>query len=257
MCTEAPKHKGLGIALFVIYIGVVFMLSNLKVISQELKEVLISWQMLLVGIGVVMFIRKKWFPGIIMLVLGLITIQSKVCKIYTDNPLCIIDTDLHAIFHTYWPVLLIILGVFIIVGASKKKENQFYSFGKKRKYRHECGNSVESSADYFNRDLMFSGAKQIVFSQQFKGGEANVAFAGLEIDLRKAKMDPSGAVIEMNAFCGGITLYVPNTWRIDMRSDALFGGFEDHRNILEDTDPNSPILTLKISCLFGGGEIKN
>ena len=50
---------------------------------------------------------------------------------------------------------------------------------------------------------------------------------GVDLDLRKARMGPSPAVLDVVAFWGGIELKVPAGWNVEGQVMPILGGFED------------------------------
>lgn len=242
-------NNGIGFALLLILLGSIFLLLNLNIIPIELKPILISWQMLLIAIGIWCLIKRNYLAGIILIAVGGFFIYPSLSSIYPQY-FAEIDID----FETYWPVFIIILGAIIIfsgiIPSSKRHRNSY------RKERLKAADY--DSGEYLDKNVMFGGAEHIILSQNFKGGEGNVMFGELIIDLRKTKPTESKMHLELNAMFGSIILYVPSNWKVDLHSSTIFGSFQNLR-ISDDytLDETAPEIFIKGSCMFGSGEIRN
>jgi hypothetical protein len=66
------------------------------------------------------------------------------------------------------------------------------------------------------------------------------------------------AVIEANAAFGAIELRVPETWRVSMQGNAVFGAYED-KTIPPRPEPGAetPTLVIKGGTAFGAVIIRN
>jgi predicted membrane protein len=106
-------------------------------------------------------------------------------------------------------------------------------------------------------DLMqvMGGAKTVITTPDFKGGQATAVMGGCEIDLRGASM-PEGrpAVIDTFAFWGGIEIKVPDDWEVVSRGNAVLGGFVNNARPLAGSRRRLVVTGLAI---MGGVEVKN
>ena len=78
---------------------------------------------------------------------------------------------------------------------------------------------------------------------------------GCEIDLRDAELAPEGAVIDVFAFWGGVTLRVPQHWLIDLRVLPIMGGAEDKTQ--QKRGQGEACLVVRGFAMMGGVEIGN
>lgn len=252
---DKGRHEGTGgFALFLILFGGIYLLLNVGIIPIAYKPLLVSWQMLLIGIGIWSLIRRKIVSGICLIAVGTFFIYSKFCAIFPEYFDCI-DIDVR----TYWPVLLIFLGIMLIV------QNPFFS-RKRYDWKNDDSDDIKvkrngyetNSADFIDKSLMFGSSEQIVLSQNFRGGEGNVMFGELIIDLRKAKLGEGNRKLAINVMFGSAIIYVPSDWAVEIQSSTVFGSIEDKRNL--STNPQQSTestLIIKASAMFGGGEIRN
>jgi predicted membrane protein len=85
----------------------------------------------------------------------------------------------------------------------------------------------------------------------FKGGSLLTWFGGGDVDLRGVRLDPAGATLNVRTLFGGGRLIVPETWNVDLRLRAVFGGSADIRPAFERA-PDAPTLVVEGIALFGG-----
>ena len=98
---------------------------------------------------------------------------------------------------------------------------------------------------------IYTGNDFVSRSRSFRGGSVLTWYGGGTIDLRGATLDPAGATLVARTIFGGFRLVVPETWRVDQRVTAIFGGVGDARDP-EAVLPDGPTLVLEGLALFGG-----
>ena len=209
--------------IFIVVVGVVLLLFNLRLIPYELYF-LKSWQMLLIAIGVFNFLNGKRTPAIILVSVGAFFLMEEF------GPYDLRD---------FWPVIIIAIGVAFIF----------------RKKGIRSGN--EKSEHFFDDVNIFGGGDKQFTSQQLEGGRVTNIFGGSSIDLRDSR-PVVGETIEIEVFTmfGGCDILVPEDWRVKIEAVSIFGGFNDERRAPE-THEDSPSVIIKGFTMFGGGELKN
>ena len=85
----------------------------------------------------------------------------------------------------------------------------------------------------------------------FKGGSLLTWFGGGDVDLRGVRLDPGGATLTVKTLFGGGRLFVPESWNVDLRVRAVFGGSADIRPAYERA-PDAPTLVVDGFAVFGG-----
>ena len=85
----------------------------------------------------------------------------------------------------------------------------------------------------------------------FRRGSVLTWYGGGTVDLRGATLDPAGAKLAVRTIFGGFRLVVPETWRVEQRVVAIFGGIGDGRDASK-VDELGPTLVLEGFALFGG-----
>lgn len=228
---SASNRAIIGVVL--VLAGFFLVIRNTGIFPDFIDNVIFSWPMLLVVIGVVMTLgASEKTAGIIVMAVGA----------FFMIPLLFRET-----FHMYnmfWPSIFIIVGIIFIVSRQKG----FHSVTTK-------GVVGDDYVDYVN---VFSGGERQIISQNFKGGKITAIFGGIELDLTKAGLAPGVSELELACIFGGATLIVPDDWYITIEVTPILGGFSDSRKLLPGRaiDP-SKHLVIKGAVIFGGGEIKS
>ncbi|MEO9868964.1 LiaF transmembrane domain-containing protein [Ekhidna sp.] len=219
MASSSPKRAIIGFIF--VSIGCIFLLDNLG-FDIDLPYYLFSWPAIFVAIGVVNLLSGNSRAAVIFF--GLATI-------FYLHYFRIIS------IRTFWPVILIIVGFFIILRRRSRPKN-----------------ISENLDNYFDDIAVFGGTEKKYVSEALQGGKVTNIFGGSEIDLRGSKA-VDGAVIEVFCMFGGVEIQVPEDWKINMNATAVFGGFSDSRQKISET----PVATVHIKglVLFGGGDIKS
>lgn len=248
--SNRPQKKSnfSGFAVFLICIGSLFLLFNLNILPNILRPIILSWQMLLIGLGIWSLTTKKnSTAGIIMIVFGVFFLYPKLGILF---PFSIFNFNIS----TFWPVALIIIGLVLIANHNKKSSQRRYE--DRIKFDNQTDDSDRTA--YLDKSIIFNGSEQIILSQNFKGGDANVMFGELIIDLRKAKLAKGNYLLELNAMFGSIVVYIPIDWVVEVQGSSFLGSFDDKRYAMntENTASGSR-LVIKGSTMFASIDIKN
>lgn len=236
--------------LFLLAVGGLFLAKNMGV---PMPEWLFTWQMLVIGIGLLIGVKRGfrdggWFVPII------------VGGAFLLNDYFLSGEHRNLI----WPTILIVIGFLFIIRPKsrrrwhgcdeKKKTGTWTGAGATAPLREE--EEEYSQNDFINSTCIFSGAKRVVLSKNFKGGDLVNVFGGCEIDLTQADMT-SPAIMDVSAIFGGATLVVPSNWSVKSEAVTIFGGISDKRRFPAAADANPKILIIKGALIFGGMEIKS
>ena len=229
------QNRTLGIGILIILAGLAILFHRLDVFSPQVDDILISWQMLLIVIGVWnLFFNQSKVAGIILIAVGVF---------FLIPDLFILPHDFR---RNFWPLLLIVVGAFILFRAfpSRRKESVVNPLD---------GDPME----YIDETNLFSGSEKKISTQNFRGGKITSIFGGSEIDLSSSQLAEGTQVLEVFYMFGGSSITVPNDWVVVNKVTSILGGFSDKRN----ASPAQPIVSNKILIIqgfvmFGGGEIK-
>lgn len=245
-------HHAISLAFVLIAAGLIFLGFNTGMIPIAYKSIFISWQMLLIILGISSFFKRHFWGGLILVLIGGFFIAPEINRV---NPNWIGPFPADFV-HLYWPVLLIIAGAIVLlhwIFSSSKKHSY-----EENEWKHHWQHSKEYvSGGYISSNNVFGSGEHIVLDPEFKGGEINSVFGGTKLDLRRTNLPEGTTRLELNIVFGGVTIYVPDNWNVVVQVDFVLGGFEDKRYKIGETVDSTRTLLICGSCVFGGGELKN
>jgi hypothetical protein len=207
----------------IVAVGALLLLDNLEVIDSG-ELIATWWPVAIIAGGVLSYVANRRH-----VIMPLILVLAGVA-------LLLRTTDTVDTLDLVVPVVVILVGLFLLFGRS---------LGSKRT---EVGNRITS----FN---LFSGSEVASNSPSFEGGTVGAVFGGAEVDLRQATIAPDATLDVFVAF-GGVEVYVPRGWRVDINGFPLFGGF-DNATVKEPLPADSPLLRIDATVLFGGLDVKH
>lgn len=143
-----------------------------------------------------------------------------------------------------FPTILVIIGVSIIF-----KDR----FNKKINGRIKELNEKISTKDSYT--AMFSSHKLNFKKKEFNGTNLNSIFGGIKLDLRDSIIS-GDVVINATSIFGGIDIYVPDNYNVEVKSNSIFGGVSNDKKYNDSLDDDSNTIYINASCVFGGVEIK-
>jgi len=227
---KSIKRKTLVFGLLLLGLGTTWLLYNMGILPYEAWDAIISWQTLLIAIGLINIANggSRGFGFILILVGGFFLLSE-----FYVIPL--------SFTKAFWPSLLILGGIILLFGSRKLFRNRRISNGK--------------DEDMIEEVAVFSGKNRIITSQAFRGGEVVNIFGGSKLDLSMANPSSEKCELEIVWIFGGSSLIVPHDWNVKLEVFSIFGGFEDKRQV-KAVDLNKTLI-LKGVVVFGGGEIKN
>ncbi|HEX3168443.1 MAG TPA: LiaF domain-containing protein [Chitinophagaceae bacterium] len=235
------KHSHIWTGIFILIIGLG---ALLKASVASFPDWAFEWPMLLIALGMFIGIRHH-FRGVAWFVLVLIGVVFTLNNIYPEFS-----------FRRYmWPVALICVGLFIIMRPRNRGK---WNTEKTDDSTNPLINDAASFSkeDFVDSTSIFGGAKKIIISKNFKGGDLVSIFGGTELDLSQA--DFTGvAVIELTTMFGGTKLLVPSNWSVKSEAVTIFGGIEDKRRMQTITETPEKTLLLRGTVIFGGIDIKS
>lgn len=220
------------IGLVLIFFGVLFTLDNLGWVDAG--SVFDYWPLLLVFVG----LGKLLWPasgagrlvGFVLLVLGV--------GFLLDN-LDFVEFDLGEL----WPLILIAVGLGIFWRA--------FTSGR----RGDLDVARKSDDRTINAVAVLGGARRTSTAEDFRGGDLLGFMGSCEVDLRRARISDSPAVIDALAFWGGVEIKVPRDWSVTVKGIPLLGGYEDKTE--PPAEDSGQRLVVKGFAIMGGVEITN
>lgn len=238
--------KGYIVALILIFLGLLFLGKNLGWIEPKWFELIVSWPTLLIIGGVIAIFRRHLVGGAIAVGIGIYFLFPKL------------DWVPSGWIHTYWPLALVALGLIILL---KRRDNGYMTENTRNKHRLFSKHSFVSSKQnieegFINSDISFSSVKHIVLDPVFRGAHLDISFGGVVLDLRRTTLEAKETVILIDCTFGGVELYVPDHWLVQVEVDSFIGGCNDHRGRVPEVDPQH-ILIIRGDLTLSGIEIKS
>lgn len=222
--------------------------------------------------------RFVW--GLIIVAVGVVFLLGNLGKVSTRD-----------IFSTYWPVILIALGLWQLIGSGGRDvfpgillialggifllrnlgrlpHNVWHYvwptviiivglwliLGPVFRRRSFSGPGI--AADDLNASVILGGINRVVTSQAFRGGRASAVLGGLDIDLRDAALDKGQATIEVSVVMGGIEIKVPRNWKAIVDVSPVLGGVENKTASLPDAEAKAT-LYVRGTVIMGGLDVKS
>ena len=235
------KNSSVITGVFILLVGVA---ALLRIYVDGFPKWVFSWEMLLIAFGLFIGISHNFRGGawMILILIGSIFLANRIVPGLS--------------FGHVWPVALIILGLFIILRPKHKRKRAGDKNPNEPADPFLTETTSYSDEDYVDNTSIFGGAKKIVISKNFKGGDLVNIFGGTELDLSQA--DFTGvAVIELTIIFGGTKLLVPSNWAVKSEAVTIFGGIEDKRRMQTLTEAPEKTLFIRGTVIFGGIDIKS
>lgn len=229
-----PPKLFFGLAL--IAVGVIFTLERSGII-EDAGEILSYWPVLLILAGL-----GKWvtpgsssgrFSGGVLILIGSWLLAERLDWIDVS-------------FWDWWPLALVLLGARMVWLAFTGPAPV-----------------AADSASTVNAVAVLGGSTRASSSPDFEGGDLIAFMGGCEIDLTRARITRSPAVIDAFAFWGGVEIRVPESWEVVVKGIPLLGGYEDSTRPRKADDEDALMgeprqqLVVKGFAIMGGVDVKN
>mgnify|MGYP005838743991 CR=1 FL=1 len=230
---EHSSQNRIIIGVILVLAGCMLILKNTGFFPVFIDDVIFSWPMLLVTIGLIMTIGSsgKKTAGIIIMAVGAFFLIPMIFR------------ETFHMYNMFWPSIFIIVGILFIFS--------------RRSWRPD-GHISESGEEFIDFVYVFSGGERQIVTSNFRGGKVTAVFGGAEIDLTKSTLAPGVNVLEIACVFGGTSIIVPDEWDVKIEVTPVLGGFGDERKLKPGRVPETgKQLVIKGAVVFGGGEIKS
>lgn len=231
------QDKRLGVGIVFIFIGALFIFSNLGMIPMAMKHYIFSWQMILIVIGLFSISgNRNKTTGLILISIGVFFILPGIFGMGRIG------------LGKLWPVIFVGIGAYILMRRKTeiREENEPH---------FETSTNSDDTIDDLN---IFSGANRIITSKNFLGGKITAIFGGADYNFLNTELAGNRAVIDVVTIFGGTKFVIPSDWDVTIDVVPIFGGFADKRNTHKSFQINSDKrLVIKGLTIFGGGEIRS
>ncbi len=230
---QKAASRKLVFAASAMVVGFLWLLRNMGVLDGAWTEYLFSWQMLLIGVGVIGWLgdRQGSVGYSIMIFVGGFWLLYDIYR-----------WDIN-FWELLLPLVLIVAGLSVLLSFSREK----------RMNRNNI-----SSTDLLDSVAIFGASEVRITSQNFQGGNSTAIFGGSEVDLSKAELAPGRHIIEVTNVFGGSTLIVPSHWNVKVEVTGILGAFTDSRkNFVQMNTESQNELIIRGVAVLGGGELKS
>lgn len=220
-----PKGR-LSVGLLLIGLGLVLTLGQAGIL--KLEGLGRFWPLLFIGIGVVKVRQPiedgQRAVGVALLLAGSLLLFIRILS-----------------WGQAWPLVLVLVGALLLWQSIEKPP---------------ASEPAPSESPYLSEIAFMGAAKRSPRVADFLGGYITAVMGGVDLDLRKARMGPSPAVLDVVAVWGGIELKVPAGWSVEGRVVPILGGFDDKTQVLVES-AEAPRLVVRGYAIMGGVVIGN
>ena len=207
--------------LMIIVLGGILLLQNLGIINHDMWQYYgsVFWGLAITVAGVLMTVANRhfWVVGMPLVVVGVGMILRGVG---------IVDINLWKLF---WPVCIIAMGLAIMFRPKSSRQQSA---------------EVDKVAVFYGETSRITG--------DYEGGSLTAMFGGIDLDLRKAKIQ-DGSVIEVMVICGGINIVVPEGVIVENNVRGILGDSDNKTTAAASAKTR---LQVRGECILGGLEIK-
>lgn len=236
-------------ALTLVVAGIVILAHNLGAVSDYVFRIIISWQMLLIVLGIAALLKHNLFGSCALLGGGLYFLLPHIAGVDT------------AWLANYWPVFLILFGLAIFF---RRRKNPWPKWPYHRRHHHHRysppnggGKRTEHSIDGFvTVDVSFGNSRHIVLDPVFRGADLDISFGSITLDLRRTSLEAPETYIDVDCTFSGLEIFVPPHWCLFAEMDNTFGSCEDKRYTSHEIDTEHKLI-VRGDISFGTMEIKN
>jgi hypothetical protein len=122
------------------------------------------------------------------------------------------------------------------------------------RYKQMAPARPEADANEIDLVVVMDGARYASTASAFRGGRVICWYAGLDIDLREATLDPAGARLEVRTAYGGARIVVAPDVPVRVRVPAVFGGTSNETRTAEPA-ADAPGLEISGFTVLGGLQV--
>lgn len=124
--------------------------------------------------------------------------------------------DFGEVFHQYWPALLILCGIWMLVRRSRERPE-----------RPLAGpGTVSGSQDLLDESNTFGDIVLRTASKQFRGGSVSGVFGDIRVDASETELADGEHTLTVNGVFGDVRLLLPKSAAVTVKSSTVFGHVE-------------------------------
>jgi len=150
--------------------------------------------------------RRPYLGALILITLGVLFLLDNLGV-----------ADFGTILSTYWPLILILIGVriFFRYGRSPVQSTAPGTMG--------TGATLESTASALNNSNVFGDVDLKINSKEFRGGSVSTTFGDMNIDLSEIALAEGEQVLKIDGVFGDLHILVPKDIEIFVTTHSVFG----------------------------------
>ena len=226
------------VGVLLIAVGLMSIAGNFLHFPFHFSHYLFSFPAIMMISGLIVLLNhRNSLAGVLLVAVGGYWFLSR----YSDFPVKYWLSE-------YWPIILILLGAYIIL--KRDGSNQIPS-------ESEINSDDSLNLDYIDDVSIFGGGRKAINSENFKGGKLSIILGGSDIDLHNSSLAEGTHYLDLTVMLGGVDIIVPRDWKIIVNVTSIFGGFDDKRVIdINQIQESNKVLIIRGFVLFGGGDLK-
>jgi predicted membrane protein len=150
--------------------------------------------------------RRPYLGAIILITLGVLFLLDNLGI-----------ADFGTIISTYWPLILILIGIRI-----------FFRYGRSSTQSSPSGSVIsgatqESTASMINNSNVFGDVDLKINSKEFRGGSISNTFGDMNIDLSEIALAEGEQLLKLDGVFGDLHVLVPKDIEIAVTTHSVFG----------------------------------
>lgn len=234
---DSSFKDGLFFAILAIWMGVLTLLT---------RHLEISFWSLLWPSALLIWGAKEWFYGHFSL---FHTVVALIGGYYLLKKLNFALLPPGA--GTYlFPIIILIIGIALLVDIFRKNKIKRHYFHPGHKNEEAVKHTVDTEKGTFDSVLQFAERTQRIALEELSGGNADVSFGELVIDLTDCQRIKDNCEITLTASFGALTVKIPQRFRFEISEHCSFGSIKTV-GIPYDT----PEATIYINANASFGEV--
>ena len=127
--------------------------------------------------------------------------------------------DIGDIISTFWPLVLVVVGLKILYDRKSKDEDDFEIV----KDTVESKTEDNVTSDSISRNNVFGDMKINISSKKFSGGSVSNVFGDLRIDLSKATVIDNKCKLYVNGVFGSVYIKLPDGVQSKIKANSIAG----------------------------------